>query len=446
MVEKNVKRSISAKIFLTLFSSIILLFFLILLIMVLALKNLATKESYYRLNNYVNISAPLWLEGKKVDKNIMVFDRENALVNLGIIQGKYVNDSLVIYDQELIQIDEHLLSSTELNTFLGQVKVGNNVFESSKGDIFYSCSIDVVSQNFIIFLIDDTYQTYFIKNIVLNIVIVLTLSLILLGLVTSLWVSRLVKRIKNLQVHITSMHKEKYEKPYLDTGDDEIRELSESIEKLRVEIKNNETTKREMLQNVSHDFKTPIAVIKNYAEAIVDGVIDSSEAEIIVKQSDLLKSKVNQLLQYNRLEYLSKDKPFEKVNMKDVVTEVVNNNKLNNNINFILNLEDCIFEGYRENFVTIVENIVDNALRYAKTTIKITTKTNKMTIYNDGEPIEDKFLNTTFKPYEKGSKGIFGLGMSIVQKTVDFFNLKLKVYNENTGGVSFVISKEKEGL
>ena len=242
------------------------------------------------------------------------------------------------------------------------------------------------------------------------------------------------------------MHKEKYEKPYLDTGDDEIRELSESIEKLRVEIKNNETTKREMLQNVSHDFKTPIAVIKNYAEAIVDGVIDSSEAEIIVKQSDLLKSKVNQLLQYNRLEYLSKDKPFEKVNMKDVVTEVVNNNKLNNNINFILNLEDCIFEGYRENFVTIVENIVDNALRYAKTTIKITTKTNKMTIYNDGEPIEDKFLNTTFKPYEKGSKGVFGLGMSIVQKTVDFFNLKLKVYNENTGGVSFVISKEKEGL
>lgn len=446
MVEKNVKRSISAKIFLTLFSSIILLFFLILLIMVLALKNLATKESYYRLNNYVNISAPLWLEGKKVDKNIMVFDRENALVNLGIIQGKYVNDSLVIYDQELIQIDENLLSSTDLNTFLGQVKVGNNVFESSKGDIFYSCSIDVVSQNFIIFLIDDTYQTYFIKNIVLNIVIILTLSLILLGLVTSLWVSRLVKRIKNLQVHITSMHKEKYEKPYLDTGDDEIRELSESIEKLRVEIKNNETTKREMLQNVSHDFKTPIAVIKNYAEAIVDGVIDSSEAEIIVKQSDLLKSKVNQLLQYNRLEYLSKDKPFEKVNMKDVVTEVVNNNKLNNNINFILNLEDCIFEGYRENFVTIVENIVDNALRYAKTTIKITTKTNKMTIYNDGEPIEDKFLNTTFKPYEKGSKGVFGLGMSIVQKTVDFFNLKLKVYNENTGGVSFVISKEKEGL
>ncbi len=446
MVEKNVKRSISAKIFLTLFSSIILLFFLILLIMVLALKNLATKESYYRLNNYVNISAPLWLEGKKVDKNIMVFDRENALVNLGIIQGKYVNDTLVIYDQELIQIDENLLSNNDLNTFLGQVKVGNNVFESSKGDIFYSCSIDVVSQNFIIFLIDDTYQTYFIKNIVLNIVIVLTLSLILLGLVTSLWVSRLVKRIKNLQVHITSMHKEKYEKPYLDTGDDEIRELSESIEKLRVEIKNNETTKREMLQNVSHDFKTPIAVIKNYAEAIVDGVIDSSEAEIIVKQSDLLKSKVNQLLQYNRLEYLSKDKPFEKVNMKDVVTEVVNNNKLNNNINFILNLEDCIFEGYRENFVTIVENIVDNALRYAKTTIKITTKTNKMTIYNDGEPIEDKFLNTTFKPYEKGSKGVFGLGMSIVQKTVDFFNLKLKVYNENTGGVSFVISKEKEGL
>ena len=102
-----------------------------------------------------------------------------------------------------------------------------------------------------------------------------------------------------------------------------------------------------------------------------------------------------------------------------------------------------MFEGYRENFVTVVENIVENALRYAKTVIYIQTKENKVTIYNDGEPIEEKFLNSKFKPYEKGSKGEFGLGMSIVQKTLDFFGLSLSIYNEECGGVSFIIYKKE---
>lgn len=239
------------------------------------------------------------------------------------------------------------------------------------------------------------------------------------------------------------MSKEKYEVEYLDDGDDEIRELSESIEIMRLEIKDSETTKREMLQNVSHDFKTPIAVIKNYAEAIVDGVVDTSDANIIIKQADILRIKVNQLLQYNRLEYLNKDKPLEEVDLADVCNEVVNNHKVNTKIEFKLELEPCVFEGYRENFVTVVENIVENALRYAKTVIYIQTKENKVTIYNDGEPIEEKFLNSKFKPYEKGSKGEFGLGMSIVQKTLDFFGLSLSIYNEERGGVSFIIYKKE---
>ena len=46
-----------------------------------------------------------------------------------------------------------------------------------------------------------------------------------------------------------------------------------------------------------------------------------------------------------------------------------------------------------------------------------------------------------FKPYEKGSKGQFGLGMSIVQKTVNFFNMSLSVKNEEPIGVSFIIEK-----
>jgi two-component system sensor histidine kinase CssS len=68
----------------------------------------------------------------------------------------------------------------------------------------------------------------------------------------------------------------------------------------------------------------------------------------------------------------------------------------------------------------------------------ITLKNKKLTFYNDGEPISQKFIDQHFRPYEKGQKGQFGLGLSIVQKTCEHFNLMLKVQNIKDG-VMFTI-------
>ena len=198
-----------------------------------------------------------------------------------------------------------------------------------------------------------------------------------------------------------------------------------------------------MLQNISHDFKTPIAVIKSYAEAQQDGMADEDSNKIIIAQTEILKNKVNRLLQYNSLEYLQKDREFEAVNMKEIVEEVIQGYKFQTNIDIELDLqEDVFFKGYRENYYTIVDNIVDNAKRYAKTKIKIVLKKDRLRIYNDGDPIDEQFIRNSFRPYEKGSKGEFGLGMSIVKKTVDFFGMQLLVKNEAIG-VSFIITTPK---
>ena len=78
--------------------------------------------------------------------------------------------------------------------------------------------------------------------------------------------------------------------------------------------------------------------------------------------------------------------------------------------------------------------------RYAKSKIKIVLRQDRLRIYNDGNHIDEQFLNSGFKPYEKGSKGEFGLGMSIVKKTVNFFGYNLEVVNEEVG-VSFIIKR-----
>lgn len=265
------------------------------------------------------------------------------------------------------------------------------------------------------------------------------IALVLLGNVIILMWSRItVERIKRLQGEVQVLRRNNYQEPIEIDGNDEITELAKTIEKMRQEIQYAEKSKQEMLQNISHDFKTPIAVIQSYAEAIGDGVSDISEAEVIIKQAEMLNQKVKQLLELNKLEYLKDSSEFEDVRIKDVIINIVNNQKYRTSIAFVTELDDSTYFGIKENFYTAFSNIIDNALRYAKTKITITLKNKKLTFFNDGEPISDKFIDHVFRPYEKGQNGQFGLGMSIVQKTCAHFNLLLKVENINDG-VMFTI-------
>ena len=271
------------------------------------------------------------------------------------------------------------------------------------------------------------------------VVLVSLVAIILLGNITILMWSRItVDRVKHLEGEVALLTKNNYKVPIKMGGDDEITDLARTIEKMRREIELNENIKQEMLQNISHDFKTPIAVIRSYAEAISDGISDPKEAKIVIKQADILNQKVKQLLELNKLEYLKDPSTFETIRIKDLIKNIINQQKYRTQIKIKTELDDSTYFATKENLLTVFSNILDNALRYAKKEIKITLNNKKLTFYNDGEPISDKFIEQLFKPYEKGSKGQFGLGMSIVQKTCEHFNLQLSVKNVNPG-VEFTI-------
>ena len=95
-----------------------------------------------------------------------------------------------------------------------------------------------------------------------------------------------------------------------------------------LEIK-SQNMKTELISNVSHDLKTPIATIKSYAESIKDGVYpyDTLEksVDVIIDNADRLEKKVYSLLLLNRLDYvksIGKDSD-EQCDMKDVVEDVL---------------------------------------------------------------------------------------------------------------------------
>ena len=86
----------------------------------------------------------------------------------------------------------------------------------------------------------------------------------------------------------------------------------------------------------------------------------------------------------------------------------------------------------------IIDNILNNFIRYAKEEIKITVRSNKIILTNDGENISDNVLNNIFTPYEKGINGVFGLGLSIVKKTLQFLEYDISIENTKNG-VKFTI-------
>ena len=400
------------------------------------IRNIAEEEVYSRLSTYVYLINNKGPE-KLPDMNVGFYIDSSSPTPFESPQlYNYVSVD------ELKSIIKNVL---ENNNKLDAPKLSylaNGSFTKAGKKIYYVVSTNNNLEDYTIMFTNSEYTQNMIRSVAIQMITVFFLINLIAIYIIYYWSNRFVKRIKNIQNHIINLPKNKYEIEYIDDSLDEIGELSRSIEQMRLEIGHNENTKQEMLQNLSHDFKTPIAVIKSYAEAYQDGMADENTSKVIITQAEILKKKVNRLLQYNSLEYLDKTKPFEDVNINELILEVVQNYKFQTNIEFELDLiEEMNFKGYRENFYTVIDNIIDNAKRYAKTKIKIVLRKDRLRIYNDGDHIDEKFLDNVFKPYEKGSKGEFGLGMSIVKKTVDFFGLDLKVVNEPIG-VSFIITNK----
>ncbi len=432
---KNI--SITSQLILLSLSVVILASAIFTAVTISGIVNFAEAEVYSRLQSYATIV--------KLNPGQLYPGQENLDTEFYIVENgetyRSQNLNSMISDSELYEIIDSIDDHYRIER--GGIVVKNRI-QMNGSQYYYVFLSDSELDSYIFMITNSNYVSYVVKNVSLQTIIIFLLVIMLTIFLVFIWSNRFVYRIKSIQNHITNLPKSKYEKVYEDNTSDEIGELSKSIELMRIDIKENEKTKQEMLQNISHDFKTPIAVIKTYAEAELDGVVSNDEAyRTIIEQAEILKKKVNRLLQYNSLEYLTKDKEFENIDIKALVLDVVSAYKYQTNIKFELDLaDDVYFKGYRENLYTVIANILDNGLRYAKSLIKIVLRKDRLRIYNDGDPIDSQFLNSVFKPYEKGSNGNFGLGMSIVKKTLDFFGLNLEVKNEDFGGVSFIITKD----
>ena len=231
---------------------------------------------------------------------------------------------------------------------------------------------------------------------------------------------------------------------------DEIGEVAEALVNMNSQLEQQQNIRDEMIQNISHDLKTPIATIKSYSESIKDGIYpyDTLEksVDVIIENADRLENKVYSLITYNKMGYLvDNGNNLLNLHMEPVIQKaILDCEVLRNDIEILTEIDpDVYFHGEEEPWRVVIENLLDNALRYARSLVRITLSDNLLEVYNDGPAIEKDRLDKLFKPYEKGNKGKFGLGLSIIKKVTETYGYTVTGENMNEGVVFRIYANKK---
>ena len=299
--------------------------------------------------------------------------------------------------------------------------------------------------NYIISLVYSDYSKTLINNLKDQVIDIFYIAFFIIGLALFIWVSSLIKPLKLIKNYIDDIKNDKESELHIQR-EDEIGVLSSSLIEMKEEIDRQNEIKEEMIHNISHDLKTPIALIQTYAQSIKDDIYPygdkDSSVDVILENTDRLEKKVKSLLYLNRLDYISGQIGDETCSMKELIEHIVFQlTAMHTQIEILTDLQDSSFKGKDDYWRICIENIIENAARYVHHEIKIILKDQYLEIFNDGEPIDNSNPESLFQPYEIGHKGQFGLGLSIVYKTVTMYGYKVEAVNR-VDGVSFIIQKK----
>lgn len=351
----------------------------------------------------------------------------------------YINDNI-----DTISISKNLNTLLDINNLDKIVKKIDNKYGKIKYNTkTYYYYLVSNSHEKKIAITNDEYIKEMKKNIFSIILLIVGITFAIVSIIILAWSNKLVNRIKKLKEKIDNIENDNYNHEINDNYEDELHTLDIAVNNMRKYLKENDLYKSQMYQNISHDFKTPITVMKSYIEASEDGIETKEKAlEIIKDQLNKLEIKVHSLLYLNKLNYIKEQKENSNVNtdIYSIINSSVDKFKIARpDVDFILETDkNTVFRGSTDMWEAIIDNLLNNFIRYADKIVKITIKNNKIIFYNDGPNINKNIINNIFTPYEKGIKGVFGLGLSIVKKTLQFLKYDITIENVKNG-VKFII-------
>jgi two-component system phosphate regulon sensor histidine kinase PhoR len=226
--------------------------------------------------------------------------------------------------------------------------------------------------------------------------------------------------------------------------------------------------KNEFISNITHELKTPIATVGVAIEALRNfnaiNDPDRTKEYLDISQNELhrLSLLVDKVLKLSMFEKKEIELKYEPLDLKDVVNEVVSSMKLQiekHNANVSVNVEgDTSLQGDRLHLLSVVFNLLDNALKYGNGNIavKFDVKGNEndvlLSVADNGIGILPEYKDKVFEKFFRvpignthNTKG-YGLGLSYAAHVIQKHNGRIEIESQPGLGSKFIITLPKANL
>lgn len=266
---------------------------------------------------------------------------------------------------------------------------------------------------------------------------VISVILIALAFLLSLFLSRVISRpIRKLTEGARILATGSYDVQFQGSGYREVAQLGDTLNYAAGELSKVDSLRRELIANVSHDLRTPLTLISGYAEMMRDipGETKPENLQIIIDESDRLKTLVNDILDLSKLQAGSGELEKSEFDLTSAVeSELCRYNKLRDREGYSIRFRyDALVtvSADRRRIMQVVYNLVNNAVNYTgadKTVLVRQTVENgavRISVSDTGEGIDPAQLPLIFDRYyrercthRRAPIGT-GLGLSIVKEIV----------------------------
>lgn len=245
------------------------------------------------------------------------------------------------------------------------------------------------------------------------------------------------------------------------TNKNEIISIMKGLEKLRLSFIEILNRKNKFIMGISHDLRTPVAIIKGYSEAILDGVITNEtdviqSIQLIQNRTTQLSEMINTLINYMKLNEVEMREKLLPCSITSLIKDFAKSCILTGNVfkrNIVSNIDlpyEVIIPLNEQLVIRSFENIFANALRYTKDNDSIeiiSYLSNNNIIFkikDSGIGIDEDDLDLIFDMFYRGSNSRreegLGIGLSVVKNIIELHKWTISVDSLKGSGTCFTIT------
>jgi len=295
-------------------------------------------------------------------------------------------------------------------------------------------------------------------NILKQQLIYITIILICIGLLVSFFMSKsIVKPICTITKSADKLASGSYRVKFDGGKFDETQKLASTLNYASTEISKVDELQRDLIANVSHDLRTPLTMLKAYAEMIRDLSGDNPKKRlghlnIIIDETDRLALLVNDMLDLSKLENGSVPLNISEFYITDILKDIIDKYKglsksMGYNIHFSAD-ENVLVKCDLGKIEQVIFNLINNAINYTGDDKQVYVKQINdedfvtISITDTGRGISEENLHLIFDKYYRGEKTKrevmgTGLGLSIVKAILQKHNFPFGVQSKIDNGSTF---------